>query len=272
MRTHNGGSPDPFFSRVIIRSQDRKSGTTSSLACALPHPIVGTFTAQYITVPNTVYNVNSTNNTFVVSNSVFPGGVLVTIPIGNYQLSGATNLLQTQVQGQIAAIAGGSFNAWTVILDSVTNRLTFRPANQNTPCSVFSTGAGASLLGLISGTPINIPILPLSSTATAPNPVGFYTPLSIGMRINNAQDMSTVTSTTDATVQTTFVVPWLAGAGLFNFTSQDVFTQGVTFRTPTRQLSIDIIDLTTGGILEMNGGEWELFLTKNSRLQTIMDA
>jgi hypothetical protein len=100
-------------------------------------------------------------------------------------------------------------------------------------------------------------------TATAlPRPAGFYFPGSIGVRIQTAQDSSMVTGSTPYLVNTTFVVPWLASAGAFNYQSHLDFQQTATFKTFTTTFKIDLIDLGTGQIVENNGGEWEMMLTK----------
>jgi hypothetical protein len=147
-----------------------------------------------------------------------------------------------------------------VTINPLDNRLVMT-ASAIGQTTIVANGPSARLLGLEPATAF---ILAPATATQLLRPAGFYFPGSIGVRIQTAQDSSMLTGSTPFIINTTFVVPWLAAAGAFNYQSADDFQQTATFKTQTTAIQIDLIDLGTGFVIENNGGEWEMMLTKKT--------
>lgn len=96
-----------------------------------------------ITVPNTVYNVNTLNNTFIYNPVGLP--VTVVVPIGNYDITSLMTALQTAI--------GGSLTSW--VLNTSTGKIEL---NWSGAVNLPSSGI-ANLIGLK-----NHPFLPYPTT------------------------------------------------------------------------------------------------------------
>jgi hypothetical protein len=110
-------------------------------------------------IPNTVNNVDLTNNSFTFST----GGVLSTIPLleGNYNIAALINALVTSPQG--TAVGMG------IIIDPITGRLEF---SFTTPSTLLGSGQNkaADLLGL--GDTSSAVDIPLYLAPNLPNLIG----------------------------------------------------------------------------------------------------
>ncbi len=67
---------------LLIKSADRTAGSSSNFKVESTHIIEGEYMLKHAIIPSTIYNVNQSNNTFVLNE----GGAesVIPIPIGNY--------------------------------------------------------------------------------------------------------------------------------------------------------------------------------------------
>ena len=260
--------------RILIRSRDRISGSASEFELRFAEPLVGSYTVYWITIPNTLYAVNASNNSFELWDGV--GWVALQIPQGSY--TGA----------QLAATLTSVFDTigppkapHIIAYSSITGKLTITTADASD--TIIRAGATAyRILGVDADADTTIP----SGTA-APYPVFLGIPLSLGIEIKEACGYGYTTSggqyaTTSESKfvpgsglraikrwqtsgrQSTLIVPWLAPWGVYNFHDVDSFEQKLHFPTRTSILNIRVIDPTNGEVVDLTAGEWELFIHKKT--------
>lgn len=102
-------------------------------------------TLNYASIPPTVYNVTSRNNTVIVNEDTIPSTAVVTytatIPAGNYNISTFITALSGAMTAQSAS--AGYSNVYTGTYDTVTGQLTISiigsPANRNFTYTFFNS-------------------------------------------------------------------------------------------------------------------------------------
>jgi hypothetical protein len=243
--------PGPWYHKVLIRSVDRDSTSlrANSFFVSFQQPLVGTYVLRFATIPNSLYTVNASNNTFVLINTVgVPGGASVALPYGNYTLA----TLATQLQTSLNAVAAGH----TVTGDAKTAKLTITSAVGISNITSVNTN---KTLGLPVSGSVSFPV---GVATTLPDPIFIGFPLSLGLIINESSDAGYVCGGAATNSQGTFVIPWLAAFGGYNFASSDVYMQSVQFHTATRRLQVTVVDPSTRNTVDLNNGEWEMQLER----------
>jgi len=238
-----------YFKRILINSGD--SDTPSDLHLRFSNALEGKFKVQYISIPNTLYNVNETNNT--IRFNLFPSGLYAypTIPVGNY--TGDT--LAIAVQAAMSSVVASP--GFTAEYDSFTRKLSisrpgtdtyqFLDSKENTAWKIMGLPRGGSVLY---GSGANILL----------NPINIARPLSVGIRVHQSPDAGYVTP--GVTQQGTLIAPLTAQADAFNYTPALDFEQFLRFEKGTKTLDILIVNPLTGVPVDLNGGQWEMLIER----------
>ena len=291
-----------YFQRVLISSSSavvpsqlasaqtsNPDAVASNFMIQVPEAMEGKYKVKYITIPNTIYNVNTSNNAL----NWTAGGPYydAVLPVGNYD--GAT--LATAVA---AALTAGDLTArtYTATFDAITSKLTI--TNSTADDMIWAAGQSANTVigvynynGFGSGGLVNI----TASGSALPYPIFLGAPLSLGIRIKQAADAGYVTgineivtkttvpvttdySTIPPTVNTgapvsttdvkcvpvagTLIVPLLAASNTFNYTTQDEFEQFFKLEKGTKLLQIQVVDTATGTQVDLNRGQLEMLVER----------
>ena len=242
-----------YFHKVLVRSRDRFQSTDTSQQFKLHfrETIEGKHRVRWCTIPNTLYNVNATNNSLTATNG---GSATVTIPPGNYNGS-------TLAAALAAALLAATGVAHTVTFNTTTFRLTITPAAGTTNV-VFTNSY------YVVGAPIgNVAV---TGATTLPFVINLGLPLSLGIQINEAggDAYTTAYNTTQPTMRGTVIVPLLADFSVFNFVTDKLYAdQSITFPNGVNQFTISVVDPGTNLPVDLNGAEWEMLIERDDRAE-----
>eukprot|EP00457_Paulinella_chromatophora_P003626 gb/GEZN01003634.1/.p1 GENE.gb/GEZN01003634.1/~~gb/GEZN01003634.1/.p1 ORF type:complete len:247 (-),score=35.79 gb/GEZN01003634.1/:970-1710(-) len=242
--------------RWLLRSKDRESGLSHDFRLFSPQPLLGKFKLEWATVPNTLYNINSLNNTFTLYDNI---GVATTYTITPQNYSGTTfaAALNTAFNGDVA-----------VTYNSATLKLVFKNNLVGTRTLVSHFNAGGTV------------VMPYNVSASPPNVVQLGLPTSIGVHVKEARttgfqttgrDTYNVVDDNKVTVKVikgtranngTLLIPFVSEYGTYACTaSQGAFSsQFLHFQQPVRHLNISIQH--DSNVLDLNGSEWEMFISQ----------
>lgn len=253
----------------MIKSEDRTdliAATATNFQIRFAEPLDGRYQVKWVTIPNTMYNISTNNNSFTAN------GTPLAITPGIYDGSLLAGELATQLD-----TLGGPAVPYTVGYNPLTMKL-----------SVTSTDASGTLF-LGTGTANKSLGLPAQDTTVAsggvmPNVVFLGFPLSLGIKVTQSSSCGYVTGggsyqTTSETVpvrgistatqvfvsdekQSTIVVPLLSDVNFYNWTTFEDFKQWVTIEKGSRVLDIQVVDTRTGQEVDLNGGAWEMLLDR----------
>jgi len=240
-----------YFQKVLVRSRDRLNFTSTSpsnFKTTYTEVLEGKHAVRWITIPNSLYNINSTNNQFYYD--IGAGNVLVTLSAGNYT-------------GQTLAVALQSLiPASTVVFEPLYSKLRVTRA------------AGVTLTPVtaqkVMGLQLNLaPTVIAPAAATyLPNTVDLSVPLSLGIMVRESGGPGYVTGGSPNR-QGTLIVPMLASFSLFNFLSDESdHKQFLSFPTGVKQLSIEVVDPSTGVTVDLNGVDWEMMIERVEHYET----
>lgn len=200
-------------------------------------------------IPATIYNVNQYNKTFTFDEGAGP--IAATLTEGNYDV---TNF-GTMLSGIMTGLSGAG-RTYSATISNTTKKLTVtNDLNGNTAVSfpgAYSQQA-MQLWGMSANYPSGNPI-------SGGEIVDLSSPSSIGIRIKESTSWGLLNGTTG--IPATMYVPMNRTFGSYVSIPYDDLPQEVTFANPTGQLSIELVDLSTGTSLSLGGGEWEMLLTK----------
>ena len=258
--------------RVLVKSEDRMDKATTSATnfhIRFDEPLQGRYKLRWVTIPNTIYNINATNNTFTAD------GFLLTIAPGNY--NGTT--IAEAVEFELDTL-GGPATPYAVAFDPIFSKLSVTTADA-TAVSFSGTGTANKSIGL----PLTDTII--ASGSLMPNVVFLGFPMSIGIKITQSSSSGYVTGgggyqTTTETVavngqstgtqvfvsdekQASMIVPLLAESNFYNWTSFEDFKQWITIEKGTKVLEITVVDSKTGQEVDLNGGAWEMLVCRTEK-------
>jgi hypothetical protein len=233
--------PQNFYPTPLVTT----TINTANCRIQFPETLDGQYLVRYITIPNTLYAVNATNQNIDWANGA---AHTATIPVGNY--TGTT--LAAAVQ--LAMDTADAVRVYTVVYSDTTHKLTI--TTDDTSAVVFAGGnlntcwrvVGVAETGGVS----------LASAAAFPFPIFLSCPLSLGIRIKQAPDAGYVVGQQ----QGTLIVPLLSEANAFNYYSNDDFQQYLKFEKGTKTMDIRVVNPVTGAVVELNRGPWEMLLER----------
>lgn len=268
--------------KVLIRSKDRVNPTTTpraNFSLRFQESIEGEWDVKWITIPNTLYNVNATNNIIPFTNT--DGSYTATMVPGNY----TTTTLATEIDRAMDAAASGGATPITYTTTLVAATQTFSIASSASTTSLtFATNSTNTAHALMGFEQVDVATAsPLVST----NSAFLIGPLSLGIQIPQSSgsgyitgggtfqqlDSRSITKAdgkvvskaaefVSAATEGNLVVPLLVSYGTYNFTSEDVFRQRILFSHGTKRIEVQVVDPDTGDVVDLNGGEWELMMER----------
>jgi hypothetical protein len=171
--------------KIIINSLSRQSSSTSSsnFTVQLPTPFcIGDYSfirLAYCLIPNTIYNITSTNNyiDFKVSGTNYSAS----ISPGAYNANTLASALQTAMTSQLS-------NSWTITYNS--NQFTYTIGGTTAFQLLFSSGTHAStslweILGYASSNGLSGIDTTSSTSTTSTQVVNFTLPLAVYINLTN---------------------------------------------------------------------------------------
>lgn len=251
---------------ILVRSKDRNrthgSGNPADFVLSFPEAVYGTYQLVWATIPNTIYNVRSGNNKLYLRNQ---NGSETTVTVEPKNYTGTT------LASALTALLSGV----TVEYDAATLKFKFKLAAVDTHFQFFTSKSGSihSVLGFESSSVPNevYQIVfkgagPTDSGTYAPNAVSLGGINSIGVRIKEASGIGWSVSAGDGSRShgTTLLIPLLSSAGEFQSSAQDLHKQKARFNERTRSMTVQLVDPDTMEVLDMNGANWEMLLSKTA--------
>lgn len=237
----------------LLMSANRESGdSTHQCSLTLPHRegLNGTYVVSHFQIPNTIYNVRSTNNVVAWTDSA--GTWTASLPSGSYTGSTLATALKTLMDATSGLV-------YTVTYSSTTGKLTFSESiagniNFDFATTTASTAHDVLGVGAVNTTP--------AATYTSTNVINLASPASVSLYCREAGDSPGFRSTSGHPSQ--IILPLLAEFGVYAFRSSDVLAQFMVFRNTTRTMYFELRDNNTGVPISFEGANWELYLTKVS--------
>lgn len=288
---------DDVDRKLLLRSTDREykvdgsfaQNPTGQLRLRLENGVQGTYEVKWIKIPNTVYNINTTNN--VLSFSTQAGGPFeAALEPKNYTAAElATALTQLLTTGNplwndpdlvvsydqqksklvfSSTAASSGYNYFTILTGgerSINRTLGFPYLEKKFSAGVLQPQAISffkSAPGLVSN--------------DAPYIVQLSSPLSIGMTVreatsNNFKTAQQVVGVRDGqpvyltkSTAAALVIPFVVEKGAYMFLSSDVLKQYLTFARTTKTLSFEVVDLNTGSRVDLNNADWQLYMQRTA--------
>lgn len=231
----------------LIKSSDRNSGNSADFKIASTELLQGTYLVKHVMIPNTVNNVNAANNYFTLTDNGTTKDVYV--PVGNYTVNTLLPAIQTAMN-----TASGGYNTYTLTIGSTNSLLSCSATNPFTVTPITAQ----RMLGITGATP-------LASTFTSTYIVQVAYPNSLGIVIEGSSTDNVQNIKTGATC--TIYVPMNRTYGYYKTLDTEELEQRIYFNHATRMLRIRIVDTTTNGSVSLNGGDFEMILTKECKKQ-----
>jgi hypothetical protein len=234
------------MNNILIKSIDRQSGTTENFKSYSKLVIEkGKYLLRYVMIPNTIYHVNNSNNTLILEEGL--NTYNITLDIGNYDYSSFSTMLSTILTNT------GAFT-YTVTINSFTYKLyisstgSFKLNLQNIRIK--------SLLGFND----DLPTSDGSNNLLSDNIVNLGSISSVGINISGCSTIGFENLATSAL--STFYVPLNKGSGTYVSIPSNELRQVIEFKTRVRQLEISVVDTSTNDVIQLNGGEYEILMSR----------
>ncbi len=180
-----------------------------------------------------------------------PLGTYASIAPGTYSLATLASAFQTTLNLALGAATH------TVVGDPTTETLIVTNGVAVSTTSIFGDNA-SKVLGLDPALPRMIPNA--GGPARLPFSIFLGIPLSVALRVRQVSDMGFITGGTANTGQ--LIVPLISGYGSYQFLSSDIFAQYLYFEHPSHLIEIQLIDPSSGMLLDFNNGEWEMLIER----------
>lgn len=234
-----------FHRELLLQSANRtdSNAETNSFKIVFNHAFHGVFEVRWITIPNTYYNVNSTNNQIYFEESV-AGALTGTLATGSYTST-------TLPSAIVTAMEAASALTYTVTYSATLSSLTITPSSGTLAFNYATntTNSAHKVMGF------DVSDTGLAASQTGPNPIQLAAPLSIGINIAEAHSENYVTSDEK---QATLIVPYISEFNSFVYQSSDIHRQFLMFKNPVNTLNVTVIDTNSGTQVDLNKGEWEM--------------
>jgi hypothetical protein len=234
-------------------------------------PLFGRYALKWATIPNQLFNINETNNTFRFFADGKTGVPTQKITPGTY--TGTT--LATYLQSLFTTYAGYTV---TVTYSATSNALTITPdaphyirlsfaqaafteTDGTYAGTFFDTGAmnAWTTLGFTIDSAFYVGTFAGASLSVTSGPIALFTPASVGIRIRESPDAGYTSVATQSTG--TLIVPLpITTTASYNFTSSDVFDQSFTIPHATKSINIRVVQPGTGLDQTLNNAEWEMLI------------
>ena len=239
--------------KFIISSSDRSASSSSSSDFTVPISIVipkGTYSLEYVLLPNGVYNVNSTNNKIYFNDG---SNKTATITSGFY----TTSSLPTAVKTAMDTASGGT-QTYTITINPDTQVMTIASTgNTSLKFGTNTTNSSASILGFSN----------TDTTASGSNVGNYIVNLN---RQNfykvNINSISNNYHSGTQNVNSTFVIPITSNPQeVISYAPEESFSQHITFENNVKELRVVVTDESSNTI-NLNGVEWFFIIKMKSAI------
>lgn len=254
-----------------VPNQPTSSRFTLQFQDTLPD---GDYEILWATIPNTSYNVDASADSLNFETVSVGGGIQEDSILEHKNYT--ANDLATALSAipYFDTVTSATYNlAWTY------NPATLRfSVTNNAPTVGYLHPGETSLLRKLGFAPpighLPLPIiLPPGVQITAPVTAQLSSPLSIAVSIPQAVTEGFVTAgsvyrndgsntRTVSNFRATLSLPYLASAGTYNFITRENFRQTFKLKGHRNQLSFEVRNPDTREFLDLNGGEWEMFVRR----------
>ena len=237
---------------VLIRSYDRKSPavtSTNDFGLTFREPLEGRYLVKWAAIPNTIYNINASNN--VLYWIVLGVDYSVTLTQGNYTGPELAAEIKIAMDGE--PVLADTYNA---TYDSITAKITVTTAAANVwgwRFATFTTNSAAWALGL------HALDSALALSQVSDKPVFLGLPMSVGLRIDGIGMEGYWTANSQ---NAAIFVPIASDFGSYQIISPDVLPQFIRFRHGTRFIRLRVVNVDSGEPISLNEAEWEMLLEK----------
>jgi hypothetical protein len=228
------------FTKLFLSSKEREpsSSSTSDFRLKLPRPILAgeRYELIYAQIPQTVYNLDSNNNSFVL-NDGSPNALA--IPPGFY----TANTIVTELQTQLNAVSALTF---TVAFSETSQKITITASG---PFTVNMNGVG-SPLGFITTTGS-------ATSHTGGTILNLETTDSLFIHVNEIRQIDYIQG------GSTFAIPSNVNQlQVIDYNERSGFRQTITFNNPCSVLTIRLTD-SENRVVDLNGSQWYLILERS---------
>ena len=236
---------------ILIKSADRESGSSHDFVFKSHCLLDGNYIVKNVIIANTFYNINERNNTFLVNSSAISSPpATITITPGNYNVCS----IITELTSKLDAITSPS--TWTITYNQITSKLTFN--HQNPFTFIFKDLNTAKTYGFSK-------LITELSIFSAPDwvlacdqVINLSAPNSIGIAIrecnDNVENAKTLSSCS-------IYLPLDASFGYYKNLDVNEFEQKLKFKH-NRELNFKVIDTSNNSVVELNGSDFEILITK----------
>lgn len=231
---------------ILIKSIDRQAGTSSNFTTFSSLIIEGTYILKYCVIPNTIFNVNESNRRFKLVRGA--STYSLQLPVGNYNPDSFVAMLSAGMSSIDVA------NPYAVTYDPATYAITINNTAFNSFGLVLPSVAVRSLFG------ISVETTAINSSITGDSVINLGSPDSIGIQIQQSQTRGFENIASDCCG--TLYVPLNKAFGTYQALSSLELPQHVSFNQRQRQLNIRVVDTSTNEELDLNGGNFELLLSR----------
>lgn len=226
-----------MHSVLLIQSKDRLSGTHNNFTVKLPNPYSNVRAIKLLSafIPNTVYNITSSNNTFIFNEG--GSNLTATLTAGAYSVFDLVTELETKLD------AAGA-NTYTVSYSAVTFKLTITS-------TANYTIIGGTILNILGFEAQLVAGLTFSSTYA----VRLHIPKSYMVQIKELANDNV--RTTASNQYSNFIITSQVNSSDIDYHYHNThYNVYVNSNIPTlTQLSISIFD-ENGSLLDLNGSDW----------------
>ena len=229
---------------ILIKSKDRRAGSSSNFTYQSKCGLDGDFLLKSMLIPNSIYNVETSNNVF----TLFENSLNKTVTLSEGSYTGGT--LATELELKLDTASGG-YNTYTVSFLEPQGKLQLT-AGTNFQL-LFPDTNTARTYGF------DVPVTGFGLSLTSSQVVDLASPASIGIEIRETNIDNYENPSTMATAS--LYVPIDSGFGFYKSLDVSDFPQVVKFNK-IRNLSIRVVDTTTNETIELNGGEFEMLFSR----------
>ena len=232
---------------ILIKSIDRQSGTSDNFVIYSNLIIEGTYIVKSCSIPNTIYNVNNTNNQFVLLEGL--GSIPVTLPVGNYNHSTFANMLEV-------TLTSAGLLTYSAVIDPITYVMTV--TNTTDSFCAFDFTQIKSFAQQLMG--FERDYTGANTSIVSDGIVVLGSPESIGIQIEQSTSRNYENISTDSVG--TIYVPLNKAFGSYVTIPSIDLPQYVKFERRERHLRIRIVDTSRNIPLSLNSANYELLLSR----------
>lgn len=231
------------MNNITLKSRDRISGYANSFKLKSIRPLHGKYKILSVIFPNTIYNVNASNN------KVLYNGTLLTLPVGFYDSTNLPSAIKKMLDDDPGP------DTFTVIISSTTGKLTITSDTSTVFSLEFTNGLdkilGFDAMNNLSG----------AFTYTGQYIINYDINTSVGIHINESSVRNVENVTDDCFNASIFVPLSTVNFGQYvTINDENAFEQFIIFEQPTKVLNISVVSLSDQSLVDINGCEFEILI------------